>query len=165
MKLVLPDTGVEVAVHMGRSGFYPLVVSTLLVAASLPATAMPRPHRGPTSPNLVSKRASKSSTNAKILTQRAIPADRATQIQTALIKAGYMTGKPTGTWDPATEAALQKFQGDNGWQTKLTPDSRAIIKLGLGPKPENVPVPKSEVVAPETKTASSETPVAIPSTP
>jgi hypothetical protein len=28
---------------------------------------------------------------------------------------------------------MQKFQGDNGWQTKLIPDSRAIIKLGLGP--------------------------------
>jgi hypothetical protein len=28
---------------------------------------------------------------------------------------------------------MQKFQSDNGWQTKLIPDSRAIIKLGLGP--------------------------------
>lgn len=28
---------------------------------------------------------------------------------------------------------MQKFQADNGWQTKLIPDSRAIIKLGLGP--------------------------------
>ncbi len=28
---------------------------------------------------------------------------------------------------------MQKFQEDNGWQTKLIPDSRAIIKLGLGP--------------------------------
>jgi hypothetical protein len=28
---------------------------------------------------------------------------------------------------------MQKFQSDNGWQTKLMPDSRAIIKLGLGP--------------------------------
>jgi hypothetical protein len=29
---------------------------------------------------------------------------------------------------------MQKFQGDNGWQTKITPDSRALIKLGLGPQ-------------------------------
>jgi hypothetical protein len=28
---------------------------------------------------------------------------------------------------------MQKFQADHGWQTKLTPDSRALIKLGLGP--------------------------------
>jgi hypothetical protein len=41
--------------------------------------------------------------------------------------------EPSGHWDSATEAAMQKFQADNGWQTKLMPDSRAIIKLGLGP--------------------------------
>jgi len=28
---------------------------------------------------------------------------------------------------------MLKFQADQGWQTKLTPDSRALIKLGLGP--------------------------------
>jgi hypothetical protein len=28
---------------------------------------------------------------------------------------------------------MEKYQADNGWQTKLVPDSRAIIKLGLGP--------------------------------
>jgi hypothetical protein len=43
-----------------------------------------------------------------------------------------MTGT-SGHWDAATETAMQKFQSDNGWQTKLMPDSRAIIKLGLGP--------------------------------
>jgi len=64
----------------------------------------------------------------------AMPAERATQIQTALIKLGYMTGEPTGIWDTSTVAAMQKLQGDNGWQTKITPDSRALIKLGLGPK-------------------------------
>jgi hypothetical protein len=29
---------------------------------------------------------------------------------------------------------MQKLQEDNGWQTKITPDSRALIKLGLGPQ-------------------------------
>ena len=58
---------------------------------------------------------------------------RATQIQTSLIKSGYLTGEASGHWDAGTEAAMQKFQSDNGWQTKLIPDSRAIIKLGLGP--------------------------------
>jgi hypothetical protein len=28
---------------------------------------------------------------------------------------------------------MAKLQADNGWQTKLVPDSRALIKLGLGP--------------------------------
>ena len=44
-----------------------------------------------------------------------------------------MTGEPSGQWDSQTEAAMLKYQADHGWQTKLTPDSRAIIKLGLGP--------------------------------
>lgn len=59
---------------------------------------------------------------------------RATEIQQALIQAHYLSGSPTGQWDPDTQAAMQKYQMDNGWQTKITPDSRAIIKLGLGPK-------------------------------
>jgi len=58
---------------------------------------------------------------------------RATAIQTALIKQGYLTGQPSGRWDSESVAAMQKLQGDNGWQTKITPDSRALIKLGLGP--------------------------------
>jgi Putative peptidoglycan binding domain len=62
-----------------------------------------------------------------------MPAARAAQIQSALIKQGYLSGEPTGTWDAQTVAAMQKLQGDNGWQTKITPDSRALIKLGLGP--------------------------------
>jgi hypothetical protein len=65
----------------------------------------------------------------------AISDDRATQIQTALIKKGYLTGEPTGTWDASTAAAMVKLQSDNGWQTKVVPDSRALIKLGLGPAP------------------------------
>jgi peptidoglycan hydrolase-like protein with peptidoglycan-binding domain len=62
---------------------------------------------------------------------------RATQIQGALIKSGYLPGEASGHWDSQTEAAMQKFQSDNGWQTKLTPDSRAIIKLGLGPNQDS----------------------------
>jgi hypothetical protein len=58
--------------------------------------------------------------------------ERATEIQQALIKQGYLSGEPTGVWDAQSVAAMQKLQGDNGWQTKITPDSRALIKLGLG---------------------------------
>lgn len=65
--------------------------------------------------------------------QRGIDPDRTRAIQTALISKSYLTGDPSGEWDASTEAAMQKFQGDNGWQTKLMPDSRALIKLGLGP--------------------------------
>ena len=61
-----------------------------------------------------------------------MPSDRATAIQQALIQKGYLTGEPTGTWDSQSVAAMQKLQAENGWQTKYTPDSRALIKLGLG---------------------------------
>ena len=67
--------------------------------------------------------------------------DRATQIQSALIKQGYLTGEPTGVWDAQTIAAMQKLQSDNGWQTKMTPDARALNKLGLGPQPAATPQP------------------------
>ena len=55
------------------------------------------------------------------------------QIQEALIRVHYLSGEPTGKWDTTTIAAMQKFQADQGWQTKLMPDSRALEKLGLGP--------------------------------
>lgn len=65
--------------------------------------------------------------------QRGIDSERATQIQEALIKQHYLTGAPSGDWDATTEAAMKKYQSDHGWQTKMTPDSRALIALGLGP--------------------------------
>ena len=104
--------------------------SALLVTASLPCVAMNHARRGPTSPKLFNKR---SKSLMKPLGQRAIDDSRAIEIQTALISAGYLAGQPTGHWDASTESAMQKLQADNGWQTKLIPDSRAIIKLGLGP--------------------------------
>ena len=66
--------------------------------------------------------------------QRGIAPERATEIQKALISKNYLTGSPSGQWDAQTETAMQKYQADHGWQTKLTPDSRALIKLGLGPR-------------------------------
>jgi hypothetical protein len=65
--------------------------------------------------------------------QQGINSDRAMEIQQALIRENYLTGEATGAWDARTQAALVKYQGDNGWQTKVVPDSRALIKLGLGP--------------------------------
>jgi hypothetical protein len=69
--------------------------------------------------------------------QQKIDAARATQIQQALIREKYLDGQPSGTWDARTEAAMARYQSDNGWQSKVTPDSRALIKLGLGPKHES----------------------------
>jgi len=65
--------------------------------------------------------------------QQTIDSQRVTAIQQALIREHYMSGEPTAKWDDDTQAAMLKFQADQGWQTKITPDSRALIKLGLGP--------------------------------
>jgi peptidoglycan hydrolase-like protein with peptidoglycan-binding domain len=69
----------------------------------------------------------------KLHGQQSIDPARVTQIQEALIREHYMTGEATGQWDSTTASAMQKYQADQGWQTKLMPDSRAIKKLGLGP--------------------------------
>ena len=59
---------------------------------------------------------------------------RATQIQTALIKNGYMTGEPSGVWGLRHPGRpLPNSSQKTAGQTKFVPDSRAIIKLGLGP--------------------------------
>lgn len=69
--------------------------------------------------------------------QQKIDAARATEIQAALIREKYLEGQPNGHWDARTEAAMARYQADNGWQSKVTPDSRALIKLGLGPRHES----------------------------
>jgi len=69
--------------------------------------------------------------------QQKIDPKRAREIQEALIREHYLEGQPTGMWDARTTAAMRKFQSDQGWQSKVVPDSRALIKLGLGPSHEN----------------------------
>ena len=69
--------------------------------------------------------------------QQAIDPDRVTNIQQALIREHYLSGDPSGKWDDATLNAMKKFQSDNGWQKRLAPDSRALVKLGLGPDYSN----------------------------
>ena len=69
--------------------------------------------------------------------QQQITSDRAREIQAALIRERYLNGQPNGLWDARTAAAMRKFQADQGWQSKVIPDSRALIKLGLGPSHEN----------------------------
>ena len=75
--------------------------------------------------------------------QQAIDSTRAREIQTALIREHYMQGQPSGAWDSATQAAMQRYQADQGWQSKTTPDARALIKLGLGPSHDHLLNPES----------------------
>ncbi|HEX6501665.1 MAG TPA: peptidoglycan-binding protein [Terriglobales bacterium] len=79
--------------------------------------------------------------------------ERARQVQTALIREHYLTGEPTGVWDQRSQNAMVRFQAANGWQTKVVPDSRALIKLGLGPSNDHLLNPESAMTSPLQPTA------------
>lgn len=79
----------------------------------------------------------------KVRGQQKIDSERAQQIQEALIREHYLSGDATGVWDQASEAAMRKYQADHGWQSKTVPDSRALIKLGLGPSKDHLLNPDS----------------------
>lgn len=108
------------------------LVSILGAAMVVPVTFASTVHRPPTSGQTVHHKHSAHKRARRVRGQQAIDPDRARQIQSALIREHYLTGDPSGKWDPATIAAMQKYQADQGWQTKLMPDSRALKKLGLG---------------------------------
>jgi hypothetical protein len=119
-------------------------LSLLVFAACMPCVAAkPRPHHPTVSHSATANHSRPSArhggkrgsarASATAHTAVAMDPERATAIQQALIKSGYLTGEPSGKWDPESIAAMQKLQSDNGWQTKIMPDSRALIKLGLGP--------------------------------
>lgn len=94
------------------------------------ATHKPPVHKNSTkSPGHAIKKSSKKRARG----QQAIDDQRAQQIQEALVREHYMSGEPSGKWDDATQAALRRYQADQGWQNKNVPDSRALIRLGLGP--------------------------------
>ncbi len=78
--------------------------------------------------------------------QQAINEDRTREIQEALIREHYLDGEPSGVMDQRTKAALARLQGENGWQTKVIPDSRALIRLGLGPKHDGVLNPETAAI-------------------
>jgi hypothetical protein len=94
-----------------------------------------------------SKSSRTSSRSSKKRGQQAIDHERATAIQEALIREHYLHGEPSGSWDTSTQAAMQKYQADQGWQSKTTPDSRALIKLGLGPSKDHLLNPESAMTS------------------
>jgi len=99
---------------------------------------------------------SRKSTAKRTHGQQKIDQKRTLEIQEALIREHYLDGKPTGVWNDATQQAMQKYQADNNWQSKTTPDARALIKLGLGPDHDHLLNPES---------AMTSQPQARPSTP
>jgi peptidoglycan hydrolase-like protein with peptidoglycan-binding domain len=107
------------------------VLSAALTASPAFAT---RTHRATSSVNSrASHKPAPKSQSHRLHGQQAIEPERVTEIQQALIREHYLNTEANGRWDTTTEAAMQKYQSDQGWQTKLMPDSRALKKLGLGP--------------------------------
>ena len=81
--------------------------------------------------------------SARVRGQQKIDSERAQAIQEALIREHYLSGEATGTWNQASEEAMRRYQADHGWQSKTVPDSRALIKLGLGPSKDHLLNPES----------------------
>ncbi len=79
--------------------------------------------------------------------QQAIDNGRAREIQEALVREHYLSGETSGTWDASTQAAMRRYQADQGWQSKQVPDSRALIRLGLGPNHDRLLNPESAMVS------------------
>ncbi len=92
------------------------------------------------------KRSSRKKKSARTRGQQKIDSERATAIQEALIREHYLSGDATGTWNQASEDAMRKYQADHGWQSKQVPDSRALIKLGLGPSKDHLLNPDSAMI-------------------
>jgi len=90
--------------------------------------------------------------------QQKIDSQRTREIQQALIRDHYLSGEPSGVWDDASQKAMQKFQADNGWQDKTTPDSRALIKMGLGPDHQHLLNPESAMTAPRAQASPPSAP-------
>ncbi len=103
--------------------------------------------------------------------QQKIDSERAQEIQSALIREHYLSGDATGTWNQASEDAMRRYQNDHGWQTKEVPDSRALIKLGLGPSKDHLLNPESAMTsspdAPKSASlpTTSQTPIPVSATP
>jgi peptidoglycan hydrolase-like protein with peptidoglycan-binding domain len=73
--------------------------------------------------------------------------ERTREIQEALVRQNYLHSAPSGIWDQNTRAAMARFQGDHGWQTKMVPDARALIALGLGPSKDGLINPETAMTS------------------
>jgi hypothetical protein len=134
------------------------VAVTALLSAALAfagATSSEKPSTNPAAKvQTTSHRhhASKKARKGRVRGQKAIDSNRIHQIQEALIREHYLKGEPSGKWDDSTQQALHRYQSDQGWQSKTVPDSRALIRLGLGPDSEHLLNPESAMTMSPTST-------------
>jgi hypothetical protein len=136
------------------AGCIALLACSTLAAESSPKTSVPAgkksgPKSHAASVHSTSGKSKKSRKRASSHKrgQQKIDSDRAREIQEALIREHYLDGTASGTWDAKSQSAMQRYQGDNGWQSKTVPDSRALIKMGLGPNHDHLLNPESAMTS------------------
>jgi Putative peptidoglycan binding domain len=61
--------------------------------------------------------------------------ERVQEIQQALIQAGDLQPPASGRWDSSTRDAMSRYQETNGFAVTGLPDSKSLMKMGLGPHP------------------------------
>lgn len=105
----------------------------VLLAVSFSLAEAPNQSPQPKSARVTVKSAKKHKRVARVRGQKSMDTARVLQIQEALVREHYLSSKPTGKWDAASQEAMRRYQADQGWQSKTVPDSRALIRLGLGP--------------------------------
>jgi len=154
-----PTTSTKPATHKNTVSTTSKTSSVTAHSASAahPATKSKSAHSRTTSTRTSSHKGKRAK---KVKGQQKIDSERTHQIQEALIRQHYMTGEATGKWDATTEDALRRFQADNGWQNKTVPDSRALIKLGLGPSHDHLLNPESAMTT--SADAPQSTPASVP---
>lgn len=133
-----------------------LAASATATTTSTTTTTKTKPHNSSSSSHKSSKSGTSSSSKSKKKKsatassahgQHGIDQARTLAIQQALIREHYLTSEATGQWDQSTKDALTRYQEENGWQTKSLPDSRALIKLGLGPDKKGLLNPDTAVMS------------------
>src|SRR6266851_7061069 len=126
-----------------------IAVGLLLTVSVSVASAPPKKTSASSHPSSKTHKVSRHATkkSRKPRGQQAIDGERTRQIQEALVREHYMTGEPSGKWDEATQQAMRRYQAEQGWQSKSIPDSRALIRMGLGPDHVHLLNPESAMVS------------------
>ena len=71
--------------------------------------------------------------------------DRIREIQTALVREGYLKGDPSGKWDADTTDAMERFQQNHALNPTGKLDALSLQKLGLGSEIAGVSAPQPAV--------------------
>jgi peptidoglycan hydrolase-like protein with peptidoglycan-binding domain len=148
--IVKPKTGSRMAGLM-------LLAASLSFAGSSPNAPQPAQVAASAQQRQPVHHPTRKSRTLRLRGQKAIDQNRVRQIQEALTREHYFKGEPSGKWDSATQQAMHRYQADQGWQSKTVPDSRALIRLGLGPDQEHLLNPESAMTTQPSARASSAT--------